>query len=98
LFVDLAFVVLWLQLLFFMLYVFEHAAWSWLRFGCGGCSSLRGTACPELVSGKQSAVVILSFVLFFSICHFLCLDAKKSNQRKIKKGTITARSFLCSLV
>ncbi len=55
LFVDLAFIVLWLQQLFFMLYLLNmRVEWGRVEWWC---LSLRGT--------KQSAVAILSFALCY---------------------------------
>jgi hypothetical protein len=39
----------------------------------------------QLQGMKQSAVAILGFVLCFSICYFLCLNAKKVTKEKSRK-------------
>ena len=38
------------------------------------------------------------YLFYRKVCYFLCLETKKVPQRKFKKGTITARSFRCSLI
>jgi hypothetical protein len=43
-------------------------------------------------------VLMRTFALRLALCHFLLLGSKESNQRKIKKGMITAHPFRRSLI
>jgi len=65
---------------------------SFLFVGYERCSLLKWFCISSLRGTKQSAVVI--FMLFISLKHLLLSlsRCKVSNQRKIKSGTITARS------